>query len=538
MCAAVASSGAVRVFAHARGNVYMRELAALLVAEMKRCGVRASVVTQGRPGGSGSLDVVVAPHEYAAFEPSMVGERGQDVMTRCAAVTTEQPGTVWFETSRWICQYCPVIVDVNEVSAKLLVAHGMPVEPIRFGYTPFWDRWGGHDAAPRATDVTLLAAITPHRDSVLSAASGVLAEHRSRVLLFDNSRPVVESDDWFVGGEELWGLLADSRVLLNVRRDARRGYFEWIRCLPALLNGAVVVTEPSAGAEPMVPFEHFLPVGATTLGAHLTALLDDEARRAAMAQAAYETLRSGPPLADAVRRFVERAGDALGTSASPAPASGQAPHDPPPRRQPPTIPGTRPRDDLDELVTEVVLDDAELAGAADLSSLQRRIEGAPAPLVLVRAAGDHLAPRGLAALVEVLEPGGAGDSAVASYGVTVTHDHRLVNHLPWDPSRLCASPFITAPVLVRRDAFGSALREAAAVLSRRPDLPPAWTWHVPWIVIAARGLRAHHVGAIIAWSSRRADRSPAPNELRASFPSLPWPDASTAEPAPSETEAA
>ena len=62
-----------------------------------------------------------------------------------------------------------------------------------------------------------------------------------------------------VFGADKYDLLADSRILLNLHRDDRRpGYFEWARMIEAMANGCCIVTEPSAGFEPLVAGQHFV----------------------------------------------------------------------------------------------------------------------------------------------------------------------------------------------------------------------------------------------------------------------------------------
>jgi hypothetical protein len=120
----------VRVFAHERGNVYMRQIADLLVGEMGRLGLVARIVTRGIPGGSNTLDIVVAPHEYTFLEPGLSGDRAVAVMSRCVALTTEQPGTPWFQASVALCRECPVVADVSRVAADSMAADGLAAEAL------------------------------------------------------------------------------------------------------------------------------------------------------------------------------------------------------------------------------------------------------------------------------------------------------------------------------------------------------------------------------------------------------------------------
>ena len=90
--------------------------------------------------------------------------------------------------------------------------------------------------------------------------------------------------------EGKWQLLRDSRVLLNIH-VAQRPYFEWLRVVQAICCGCAVVSEHSAGYEPLVPGEHFLSGGPL------------RARAAGPAAAG----RRGPPLRDGPRRVAAAA---------------------------------------------------------------------------------------------------------------------------------------------------------------------------------------------------------------------------------------
>jgi hypothetical protein len=520
----------VRLFAHRRGNVYMREIARLLGDELADLGVESELVTSGMPGREPPgtvLDVVVAPHEYAVFEPMMQGERAVEVMSRCAAVTTEQPGTPWFSNGVAIVRSCPAVVDVSPVAAELMAAAGIAAEALRFGYTPHWDRWGGgRDAAsrPRVHDITVLAAVTPHRERALHRLAPVLAEWQSHLLLFDNSRPAVERDPWFVHGDALLELMATSRVLLNVRRDEGRRYFEWIRCLPAVLNGTVVVSEPSFGADPLRAVEHLVAAPADGLGAHLTALLDDEPRRKRLASAAYEAIRSVPSLSASVERFVARAADALdvpidlssrrrSVTAEPRPAQGSV-AEPPVVRRATTIP------------RRVVVQPSD--GLADVA---RELAELDAAVVVLERPGHRWAPRALDELVRAYEECLArGEPIVGVYGVLATSGGGLSHHLPWDMSRLRSRPFLGLGALVVREPFLASLRAADALCrrheTRHATLDDEWRWHLPWLVAAGRGMHAVRVGGFVGWADQATSGGPAPDWLNDALAPGHWPETS------------
>ena len=108
-----------------------------------------------------------------------------------------------------------------------------------------------------------------------------------------------------VFGAAKYDLLADSRVLLNLHRDdARPGYFEWARMIEAMANGCCVVTEPSAGYEPLEPGQHFIETDDPA--AVIRSLLDDPAATAAVASRAAEAVLDRFPLTATLQPLLER----------------------------------------------------------------------------------------------------------------------------------------------------------------------------------------------------------------------------------------
>jgi hypothetical protein len=301
----------LRIFAHRAGNIFMQDLAELVAAEARDLGRSVEIRTAGAPVPDGALGIVIAPHEYFHLEPEVSPDRWPEFARSCAFLTTERPGTPWFELSASISRACPAVVDIHPAGAAALQDLGVDASRLQIGYTPHWDRWRLAAEQARDVDVLFLGATTPHRHAVLAGLADVLGGSRCEVRLFESDQPVISGDPDFLSGERLWEKLARSRVLLNIRRAPHAGYFEWARCLPAVLNGAVIVTQPSEGTAPLVPFEHFVAASPALVGAHLQALLDDEEARCRMATDAYDELRTAPPLRKAIGDFIARAEDVV-----------------------------------------------------------------------------------------------------------------------------------------------------------------------------------------------------------------------------------
>jgi GT2 family glycosyltransferase len=284
------------------GNAFLTELATALSLELEELGVRSTVAVGWPPPEGGRSYALIAPHEYLALS----GPKGvpSGVLPRTVCVCTEQPGTTWFEDAARVASRCGAVFDINARGTELLRARGLRAERLQLGYTPLWDRFS--QKASREVDVTFFGSATERRESLMARSAAVLARHRCRLVLGDNSRPNLRSSGSYVAGSDKLELLGRSRVLLNLHRDSEP-YFEWVRVLEAIHCGAAVVTEWSRDFEPLVPGEHFLSARPEAVAEVMEALLLDEGARRRMALAAHEFIRERLPLRRSAERLAEAA---------------------------------------------------------------------------------------------------------------------------------------------------------------------------------------------------------------------------------------
>ena len=115
----------VRVFVAPTGNGFMRDIASWLVEAASLAGRDARLVDDSLPTADGSLDLVVAPHEF--FE---LFDAPKAALQRAAAVSvcvcTEQPDTPWFHLSVDACRRGVVSLDINPVGTAALRHRGRP----------------------------------------------------------------------------------------------------------------------------------------------------------------------------------------------------------------------------------------------------------------------------------------------------------------------------------------------------------------------------------------------------------------------------
>lgn len=285
----------VNVYVSPHGNAFMRDIG-LWIAEAAALTGRASTLhtDRTRPYDRAATNLVVAPHEFYGL-----GEWSDRQVDRAAHISvpvcTEQPDSTWFDITRIYAQHSPRVLDINAHGAAALAESGIAATHLRLGGVPSMDRRRG--GAERSRDVLFLGGKTDRRAAELARLAPVLWHREADLRLFSFNRPVTEGAGGLVFGRDKYDLLADSRILLNIHRDdAVPGYFEWARMVEAMANGCCVLTEPSAGHDPLVAGEHFIEsAGGDALADDVEALLDDRALvRAVGGAAAQAVLRDHP----------------------------------------------------------------------------------------------------------------------------------------------------------------------------------------------------------------------------------------------------
>lgn len=280
------------VYASERGNLFMREIAALVAATLEDLGYTTVFPAQGLPEqGRDRINLVVAPHEFFAL---WLGAGEVDLIRAAQASVSlgvEQPGTTWFELGTHYASAGPIVLDINSYAVAELESRGLDAVHVQLGYHPSWDRWHGDPDHPRPTDVLFMGSVAHRRGEVLGEAAPMLWDCASDFRIFEFPRPMSRPRNRFVIGEEKWELLASSKVLLNVHRS-EVPYFEWVRALDAIVNGCVVVTETSSDYGPLEVGEHLVAGSADVVGAYAGSLLLDPDLRNELATNAYDYVRT------------------------------------------------------------------------------------------------------------------------------------------------------------------------------------------------------------------------------------------------------
>jgi len=320
----------IRFVASSAGNAFMTELFEALAGELRDQGADAQVVLDGFPDPEPGLAYAIVPHEFFAVTPQAAWPSPEQ-LARTVAIGTEQPGTVWSDLMIRHARRCGAVMDISQVGLVELARVGVRAERLTLGYTARWDAWGGDRTAERPVDVLFMGTMKRRRDVHLSSYADVLAPREVRLLL-PAHRPKTAPEPAFLLGAEKHALIAASTVMLNIRSQIPP-YFEWLRAIEAISNGAVLVTEHGAGHAPLIAGEHYVGGAPESLGLLADALLREPGRAAAIRDAAYALLRDELPMAPGAMRLGEVAAAIADARAPRAPAAV-----PEPEAQPPQAP--------------------------------------------------------------------------------------------------------------------------------------------------------------------------------------------------------
>jgi hypothetical protein len=289
------------VYVSERGNVFITEIAALLAAALADLGCETVFPAPGLPAREQDrINLLGAPHEFFPLQRGVSECQLLRAAEASIAVGVEQPGTPWFDLGAHYSSVGAAVLDISPYAVEALASRGLEATNLQLGYHPSWDRWGGGPTRPRDTDLLFLGSVTQRRERILSSTASLVWDCSSDIRLFEFPRPMSEPRANFVAGTDKWDLLASSRILLNIHRNDVP-HFEWVRVLEAVVNGCLVISEPSADYGPLQPGKHLVAAPTETLASYAVSIMSDEALRAEMASAAYDFVRSDLLLTDLLK---------------------------------------------------------------------------------------------------------------------------------------------------------------------------------------------------------------------------------------------
>ncbi|MGZ4673680.1 MAG: glycosyltransferase [Ilumatobacteraceae bacterium] len=315
----------VNVFVAQRGNRFMREIASWITEAAASTGRRVALIDDRLPKVDGSINLVVAPHEFFELYSAPRKEL-QCAAAASVCVNTEQPGTSWFRLAADACRRGLFTLDINDQGVEALSIIGISVRRLQLGGVPSMVLTP--PAAHRQVDVLFLGGIDDRRGAALAELAPHLWALQTDLRLVAGDHPIDGATPQAVFDSDKYELLSSAKLLLNLHRDRPEGapqqpYFEWARAVETMAHGCVVVTEPSEGCAPLIAGTHFVEATIAEMPAAIESLLHDEARRAAIADRARQMIFSDlalvnslAPLLDHIEATVLPAVDAHAASRS------------------------------------------------------------------------------------------------------------------------------------------------------------------------------------------------------------------------------
>lgn len=284
-----------------RQNLFFDELVQALRDEVERLGTPTSLhVGNFPPPRPNLIYVLVPPHEYFTLLHGRVGPP-PEALRRTIFVCAEQPGTPFFDANVGLARRGGAVFDINRLAVDAFAEEGIEAHHLQLGWTPLWDHLAARE---RDIDVLFMGCISDRRAEALARYARTFSRRRVELVLSDNSRPNWSQSQSFHADDAKWDLLGRAKVLINIHQDAFP-YFEWLRIVQAMSNGAVVVSERSVDFAPLVAGEHLLFGGPDSLHLLTEMLLEDGNRWWKMQTAAYEFMRHELPLRRDIEHLVE-----------------------------------------------------------------------------------------------------------------------------------------------------------------------------------------------------------------------------------------
>lgn len=271
---------AVAIYVSSLGNVFMRDIADDLAADLREAGADVVILNEeAQATPSGRLKVFVAPHEFFRLGRGPEWLR-EDIVADSLIFNTEQVQTPWFLRALPAMLMARGVIDICAQTADMLsragvrALHQPPGARLRpvalteedrshplFAALPRAAKAGGNPALPfgsRPLDLAFFGTSSPHRARFFARATPVLAEFESFLYCRPDSRGPIQD----TGGDGALSRLAchvsaNARITLNIHRD-EFGYFEWHRMVRAgMCSGSLVVSEPCLPHPFIVPGQHY-----------------------------------------------------------------------------------------------------------------------------------------------------------------------------------------------------------------------------------------------------------------------------------------
>ena len=288
--------GAVDLFVTSKSNLFIREIADLLCAGFRAAGCEAQLLIDQIPAEKteeGRIQIVVTPHEFfnLFLRDQLPWEKMQRLANHLLLLGTEQPESEWFDSNLVIAPHARAMLDIHLSGVAAYGARGLPCFHLPLAYHPLLEETDAPLKSKRDLDICILAALTDRREEFVAANADFFAARNCHIRFVPIGFAKTEETRSYLPISQRNALLQRTKILLNVHYSQLQ-YFEWHRALIALANRCCLITETCQGFEPLVPGKHFVMAQADDLITCCEYYLNHEDERKAIAEAAYNFVRS------------------------------------------------------------------------------------------------------------------------------------------------------------------------------------------------------------------------------------------------------
>jgi hypothetical protein len=280
---------AVTLVLEAPADPVAADLAAALAHECTALGARVTADAGAGGADDGAVPVLVAPLERAprVWDPASVRES--------VLLCTARPGTRAYEDTVVLARAggAPVL-SPDAPAVRALRGLGIAAERLEVGPSEAWRRPPAGEV-----DVAVADAFSFRRARALAVAAEPLGRWRCALHLPGELDAPVDAPAVFAG----------ARVAMLLHGHDEPG-FPWVRAAQAAMHGCALVVERSSDAAPLRAGAHYLAAGPAAAGLLAQVLLEDEARRRALADAGAAALAAAGGMRAGAERLLALAAGA------------------------------------------------------------------------------------------------------------------------------------------------------------------------------------------------------------------------------------
>ena len=258
----------ISVVVPSRSSPFRRALSGALVARLRAQGAEVDECGDRLPD-PGRVGLVLDPHD--GLERIASGPEISRFLQRAIVLSTAA-GPDGRPRDRAFIEAAAATAVTSPLHAGRLTSEGYRVELVGIGFDPSYvaeEVPGG-----RSNDVAVLLPATRERGRLVAQLGAVLAGRPHEIRL-DYTRDLIGRSATELALADRRRLLARSRVVVFIPDERDRPCLDWLHLHDVFANGCCVVTSRTMDLGSLVPSEHVVTAGPSSLALVLEALLAD-----------------------------------------------------------------------------------------------------------------------------------------------------------------------------------------------------------------------------------------------------------------------